>query len=333
MNRRDLLAGSVSAGLLAGGSAGWLRSASAQQPDVPVIGLLDAVWGRLGKGLGQGLFDNGLAAGKDFKFKRSGWSGTSWEFQADLVARYTAELVKAQVAMILTCSGRAALVARSVTDTTPIIFFADDPVAAGLVDRLDQPGGNLTGIANLDSGLMAKKIDVAWELLTFANLVVLVTDPTNQPTHDHEVREAQAGANALGLELSIVAWTGKHSFEAELAALPRDRKAVLIFGSGLPFIMQSATLAYMAVQYGFPAISGFREAAEEGSLISFGTRLEEGGKLMALYAARILKGDKPANLPVQKFTRTEFVVNRWPAKSLGLRIPPTILARADEVIG
>jgi putative tryptophan/tyrosine transport system substrate-binding protein len=332
MNRRDLLGGSISAGLLAGGTPGWLRPATAQRQNVPVIGLLDAVWGRLGTAAGRGLAENGCVGGKDFKFERSGWSGRSSDYQADQLAKYAAELVKRQVALIMTSSNKAALAAKTVTDTTPIIFLADDPVAAGLVDQLTQPGGNLTGVANLDSGLIAKKIEIAQDLVPAVNLVVLVTDPTNKPTHDIEVSKAQAAAKALGLQLWIVAWTGEHSFEAELAALPRDRKTVLIFGGGLPFFIQRAYLAYMAVQYGFPTIHGFREAAEEGGLVSFGTRLEDGGQLMGFYAARILKGEKPADLPVQKLTRTEFVVNRWPAKSLGLQIPPTILARADEVI-
>ena len=332
MNRRDLLAGSLSAGLLAGGTPGWLCAARAQQPTVPVIGLLDAVWGRLGTGAGRGLTENGLVEGRDFKFERSGWSGRWPEYRTAQIAKHAAELVKRQVAMILTSSNVAALAAKTVTDTTPIVFLADNPVAAGLVDRLTHPGGNLTGVANLDSDLMAKKIEIAWDLLPTAKFVVLVTDPTNQPTHDIEVREAEAAAKVLGLQLSIVLWTGEHSFEAELAELPRDRKAVLVFGGGLPFHIQGAFLAYFTVLYGFPAIHGFREAAEDGGLISYGTRLEEAGQLMGFYAARILKGDKPADLPVQKLTRTEFVVNRWPARSLGLQIPPTILARADEVI-
>jgi putative tryptophan/tyrosine transport system substrate-binding protein len=332
MNRRDLLGGSISMGFLAGGAPGWLCAARAQQQNVPVIGLLDAVWGRLGTGVGRGLRENGFAGGRHLKFERSGWSGKSSEYQADQIARYAAKLVERQVALILAASSRAALAAKSVTDTTPVIFLADDPVAAGLVDRLTRPGGNLTGVANLDSGLIAQRIEIARELVPATNLVVLVSDPTIKPTHDIEIREAQAAAKALGLPLSIIAWAGERGFEPELAELPRDRKAVLVFGGGLPFYVQRAYLAYMAVQYGFPAIHGFREAAEEGGLASFGARLEDAGQLMGSYAARILKGDKPADLPVQKFAKTELVINRWPAKSLGLQIPSTLLARADEVI-
>jgi putative ABC transport system substrate-binding protein len=334
MNRRDLLGGSISAGLLAGGAPGWLGAASAQQQNLPVIGLLDAVWGRFGTGVGRGLTDNGCVEGRDFKFERSGWSGRFPEYRADQIARHAAKLVQRQVAAILTFSNMAALAAKTVTDTTPVIFLADDPVAAGLVDGLARPGGNLTGVANLDSGLIARKMEIARELIPVpvASPVVLVTDPTNKPTHDIEVREARRAAELLGLQLSIITWTGEHNFEIELAALPRDRKAVLVFGGGLPFFLQGTILAYLAVKYGFPAIHGFREAAEEGGLVSFGTRLEDGGHLMGSYAARILKGAKPADLPVQKLSRTELVINLWPARSLGLPVPPTLLARADEVI-
>lgn len=334
MNRRDLLAGSISAGLLAGGTPGWLRAARAQQQNLPVIGLLDAAWSRHGTGAGPGLAENGFVEGKDFKFERSGWSGRSSELQVDQIAKYAAKLVKQQVALILAFSNMAALAAKTVTDTTPIIFLADDPVAAGLVDRLARPGGNLTGVANLDSDLIAKKIEIARELYpaTATGLVVLVTDPTNKPMHDIEIRKAQAATKALGLQLSIIAWTGESSIDGELAALPRDRKTVLVFGGGLPFLVRGAYLAYMAAQYGFPAIHGFRETAEDGGLVCFGTRLEEAGHLMGFYAARILKGDKPADLPVQKLSRTELVINLWPARSLGLQIAPTLLARADEVI-
>jgi putative ABC transport system substrate-binding protein len=328
MNRRDLLVGSLSAGLLAGGAPGWPRAARAQQPNVPVIGRLDALWGRIGTGLDRGLAENGFVQGRDFKFEPG-----HPEYRPDLLAMNAAEFVMRRVALILAFSDRAALAAKSVTNTTPIVFLANDPVATGLVDRLTQPGGNVTGVANPDSNLIAEKIEIARELVPAMNLVVLVTDPTFTPTHDIEIREAEAAAKALGLELSIIAWTGERGFEPELAALPRDRKAVLVFGGGPLFFVRRASLAYLAVHYGFPAIHGFREAAEEGGLVSFGTRLEDAGQLMGFYAARILKGDKPADLPVQKLTKTELVINRWPAKSLGLQIPATLLARADEVIG
>jgi putative ABC transport system substrate-binding protein len=280
------------------------------------------VWGRFAAEVGRGLAENGFVEGREFRFSRP-------EHPADQLAN-AAELVKRQVALILAFSNSAALAAKTVTNTTPIIFLADDPIAAGLADR--QPGSNLTGVANPDSNWIAERIEIARELIPATNLVVLVTDSTNQPAHEIEIREAQAAAKALGLELSIMALAGGHGFETELAALPRDRKAVLVFGGGLPFFARRASFAYLAVQYGFPAIHGFREAAEEGGLLSFGTRLADGWHLMGVSAARILKGDKPADLPVQKLARTELVINLWPAKALGLQIPSTLLARADEVI-
>jgi putative tryptophan/tyrosine transport system substrate-binding protein len=328
VNRRNFIGGSASLGLLAGCGPGWLCAARAQQK-LPLIGLLDGVWGHLNAEVGRSLRENGFGKGR---FEFSGWTGKRSDFQADQMASYAAELVKRQVALILAFSTKAALAAKTVTDTTPIIFLADDPVAASLVDSLNRPGGNLTGAACPVSGLIARRIGILQELFPMKNLVVLVSDPTNKPAHDIEIREAQVAAKALGLQLSIIAWTGEHDFEIEIAALPPDRKSVLVFGGGLPLFAWRDQLDYLAARYQIPAIHGFREAAEEGALASFGTRFADGGHLMGVYAARVLKGDRPADLPVQQITRTELVINLWKSKSLGLAIPPTLLARADEVI-
>lgn len=328
MNRRDLLAGSVSAGLLAGGVPAWLRAARAQQQNVPAIGLFGGTWGRLNGAIGRGLTENGI---KDFKFEYSGWIGKRSDYQADQMAKYSAGLVKREVALIAAFSTRTALAAKSVTNTTPIIFLADEPVAAGLADGLNRPGGNLTGVACPVSGSIAKRIEIIRELIPATNLIVLATDPTTEPAYGIEIREAQTAADALGLQLSIIAWTGEHDFELELAALPRDRKAALVFGGGLPFI-HGAQLDYLARHYGISAIHGFRETVEEGALASFGPRFADAGRLMGAYAARVLKGEKPADLPVQQLTKTELVINRWVAKSRGIYLCPALLARADEVL-
>jgi putative ABC transport system substrate-binding protein len=329
VNRRKFIGGSASLGLLAGADPGWPCAARAQQQNLPVIGFLDGVWGRLNAEVGRGLRENGI---KGIKVEFSRWTGKRSDYQADQMASYAAELVKRRVALILAFSTKAAVAAKTVTDTTPIIFLADDPVATGLVDSLNRPGGNLTGAASPVSGLIAKRLEIIRELVPATNSFVLVTDPTNKPVHDNEIREAEAAAKALVLQLSIIAWTGEHDFEIELAALPRDRKAALVFGAGLPFFAGHAYLDYLAARDGIPAIHGFREAAEDGALASFGTRFVDGGHLMGVYAARVLKGDKPADLPVRQITTTELVINLWAAKSRGIQIPPTLLARADEVI-
>ena len=317
MNRRDFTAGSTSLGLLAGGAPGWLCAARAQQQNVPVIGLLD-LWGRLSGEVGRGLGKNKI----EVEYGRH-----------QDPAKSTVEFIKRQVALILAFSTRSALAAKAVTSTTPIIFLADDPVAAGLVDSLSRPGANLTGATCLVSGLTAKRIEIVRELVPTADFVVLVSNPTNKPAHDVEIREAQAAASALGLQLSIIAWTGEHNIEIELAALPRDRKIVLVFGWGPAFRLGRAPVAYLAQRYGIAAtISGERKSVDQGGLISFGPRFADGGYLMGGYAARVLNGDKPADLPVQQITRTELVINLWGAKSFGLQIPSTLLARADEVI-
>jgi putative ABC transport system substrate-binding protein len=323
-----LLAGSISAGLLAGGVSGWLRDARAQQQNVPAIGLFGGTWGHLNGAVGGGLKENGI---KDGKFEYSGWTGTRSDYQADQMAKYAAGLVKRQVDLIVAFSTRTALAAKAVTNTTPIIFLADEPVAAGLVDSLDRPGGNLTGVAFPVPNSITKRIEIIRELVPATNSVVLATDPANKPAYDIEIREAQTTANALGLQLSIISWTGEHDFELELAALPRDRKAALVFGGGLPFI-HGTQLDYLARLYGIPAIHGFREAVEEGALASFGPRFADAGRLMGAYAARVLKGEKPADLPVQQLTKTELVINRWAAKSRGIYVCPALLARADEVL-
>ena len=331
MNRRDLLAGSISAGLLAGGYHRWPGVAKAQQQNLPAIGLLDAAWGHVIGRIGAGLRENGFE-GRAYNVEYGHWIGTRPDYRADQMAKYAADLVKRKVDLIFAFSTRTALAAKTVAGSTPIIFLADEPVAAGLVDSLDRPGGNLTGAACPVSGLIAKRIEIICELIPTTNSIVLVSDPANPPAHDIEIREAQATANARGLQLSIVAWTGEHDFEIELAALPRDRKAALVFGNGLPFYAHGVQLDYLARRYGFPAILVCRDAVEQGALVSFGTRFEDGGHLMGVYAARILKGTKPADLPVRQITRTELVINRWVAKSRRIYICPTLLARADEVI-
>jgi putative ABC transport system substrate-binding protein len=330
MDRRKLLRGAISAGLMRA-VPGWLGTASAQQPNLPVIGLLDAVWGHLIGNVGAGLRENGFQ-GRAFTIEYGHWTGTRPDYQADRMAKYAADLVKRKAALILAFSTRTALAAKSVTGDTPIVFLADEPVAAGLVDSLNRPGGNLTGAACPVSGSIAKRIEIICELIPSTNSIVLVSDPANPPAHDIEIREAQAAATARGLQLSIVAWTGEHEFEIELAALPRNPKAALVFGNGLPFFAHGVQLDYLASRYEFPAILGSRDAVEQGALVSYGTRFADGGHLMGVYAARILKGDKPADLPVQQITTTELVINRWVAKSRGIRICPTLLARADEVI-
>jgi putative tryptophan/tyrosine transport system substrate-binding protein len=163
-------------------------------------------------------------------------------------------------------------------------------------------------------------------------IVVLVSDPANVAAHDVEVREAEAATSALGLQLSIIAWTGEHNIEVEFAKLPRGRKAVLVFGSGLPFLTHGGILPFLAARYGMPAIHTDRVAVEGGGMISFGPRFADGAHAMGVCAARILKGDKPADVPVQPIARTELVINLWGAKTFGLQIPPVLLAHADEVI-
>ncbi|MBR0713334.1 ABC transporter substrate-binding protein [Bradyrhizobium liaoningense] len=268
----------------------------------------------------------GLAGSRGFKTEFG-----QFGHEPDRLTRNAAEFVRREVAVLLAFSNKAALVAKSLTSTIPIVCLADDPVASGLVECPDRPGGNLTGAFSPVAGLIATRIDIIRGMVPGTQLIVLITDPTNSPAHEIEVREAQAAANALGFELSIVAWVGEHNIEIELSALPRDRNAVLVFGGGPLFAAEGATLAYQARRYEFPAIHGDRDAVEKGGLVSYGPRFLEAGHLMGVYAGRILKGERPADLPVRQVGR-ELIVNRFVAKSRGLPLPATLLARADEVI-
>jgi putative tryptophan/tyrosine transport system substrate-binding protein len=329
MNRRDFVTGSAC--LLAGAAFGPVSAARAQR-NLPVIGVLDGGWDyRLLNEVRNGLADNGFSEGRDFRFEQSGWR--HFEYQVDQLVPRAGKLVEQKVAVILAFSSQAALAAKAATTATPVIFLADAHVAVTLRDRASGRGDNLTGAAILDSDFVGRRIEIARELVPAANLIVLVTDPTNRLTHDVEVREAQAAADAAGVPLSIIAWAGERGLEPGLAELPRDRKPVLVFGGGLPFYARHAHLAYLAVHHRIAGVHGHRPAVEEsGGLASFGTRLEDGAHLMGAYAARALRGEKPADLPVRQIKRTELVFNLWPARSLGLQLPATLLARADEVI-
>jgi putative ABC transport system substrate-binding protein len=330
MNRRNLIAGSMRAGLLAGSAVGGMRAATAQQ-NAPVIGLLNGACGyRLISQVSRGLEQEGFAQVSHYRFEYSRWIGS--EFGVDQIARHAAEFVKRQVALILAFSDKAALAAKSVTDSIPIVFLADDPKATGLVDDPARPGGNLTGVASGVLGLTGKRIEIVREMVPAANLVVLVTDPSNAAVHDVEIREAQASTAKLGLRLSIIAWTGERSIDADIAALANDGRTLLVFGAGLPFLVRFALLSYLAARDRLPAIHAYRAAVEDGGLASAGARRSDGAYRTGLYAARILKGDKPADLPVRQITGSEVVVNLGVAKSIGLRIPPALVAGADEVI-
>lgn len=328
MNRRNFIAGSAVSGLLAG--AAFAAPAARAQQNLPAIGVLDRPWG-LGDEVRRGLEEKGCSEGRDFRLESSGWSESG--YRVDQLALHAARLVERKVTVMLAFSNHAASAAKSVTNATPIIFLADNHLADALVDRASGSGGNLTGAAILDSDLVARRIEIARELVPATSLVVLVTDPTNTVAHDVEVRKARAAADAVGTELSIIAWSGGPGLEPALAALPADRKPVLVLGGGLPFYLSHARLAYLATYYRMAAVHGFRAAAEEGGgLASFGTRLQDGAHRMGVYAARVLRGEKPADLPVRQITRTELVLNVWPARSLGLQIPPTLRVRADAVI-
>ena len=196
----------------------------------------------------------------------------------------------------------------------------------------DRPGGNLTGVACQVSGLTAKRIEIVRALAPAANLLAVVTDPTNAPAHEVEIREAQAAAATLGLQLSIIEWTGERSIDADIEALVHDGKTLLVAGTGVPFLVRYPILSYLAARDRVPAIHAYRTAVEDGGLASLGSRRSDGAHQMGRYAARVLKGDGPADLPVRQIISSELVLNLSTARSLGLEFPSALLACADDVI-
>lgn len=219
--------------------------------------MLDGACGyRLLDEISRGLEQQGFIQGKHYRFEYSRWIGA--EFGVDQIARHAAEFVRRQAALTFAFSSKAALAAKAVTDTTPIVFLADDPLPIGLVDNPDRPGGNLTGVACPVSDLTRKRIEIVRDLVPAADRVAVVRDPTNAPVHDIEIREARAAADARGLQLSIIDWTGERSIDADIAAVANDGRTGLIFGIGVPFLVRYAILSYLAARARIPAIHAYR---------------------------------------------------------------------------
>ena len=320
MKRRELIT------LLGGAAMVWPLAARAQRK-LPLIGFLEG--GSVSSPeVRRGLAEHGYILGIDYDL------ATTWsESQQDRLVANSTDLVRRGAAVILAVGNEAALAAKAATNSIPIIFLAAyDPIATGLVNSLNRPGGNLTGAASLATDLMGKKFEILHELAPTASSAVVLVNSTNKLLADTEIREAQIAAQALGLHLSIAKVATIADVGAALEAVPGDGAAILVIGAGPQLFAAGNHLAYLATRNKVPTIYGARQFAESGGLVSFGTRVADGWYLMGVYAARVLKGEKPADLPVQQITKTELVINLHAAKAIGLVVPPTLLGRADEVI-
>jgi putative tryptophan/tyrosine transport system substrate-binding protein len=277
-------------------------------------------------------FNRGLAAaayvdGRNVEFEYR-WA----ESQIDRLPALAAELVHRQVDLIVTVGTPATLAAKAATRTIPVLFFlGGDPVQIGLVASMARPGGNVTGISNLASGLTAKRLELLRQIVPDATSIAMLANSAN-PVTESLVTEGEAAARALAINLLVVNANSEDEITTAFESLGKRRAGALLVNADSLYITRASQLVALAAHYGIPASYEFRLFPAAGGLLSYGTNLLEAHRQLGIYAARILKGEKPADLPVQFPTKFELVINLKTAKALGLTIPETLLATADEVI-
>jgi putative ABC transport system substrate-binding protein len=275
----------------------------------------------------QGLSASGYAEGRNVAIEFRWANG-----QHDRLPALAADLVRQKVALIATGGVPGALAAKAATGTIPIVFqMGADPVAFGLVASLSRPGGNLTGTSNLSVELGPKRLELLHELVPTATAMALLVNPTS-PTAETQSRDLRAAARTLGLTLHVLHASTEREFEPVFAALTQLRAGALVIGNDGFLISRREQLGVLAVRHAVPTIFQFREFVAAGGLMSYGASQTDGYRLSGVYAGRILKGEKPADLPVQQATKVELIINLKAAKALGLTVSLPLLGRADEVI-
>jgi putative ABC transport system substrate-binding protein len=316
--------------VLAGAAAGWPLAASAQQTALPVVGFLRNAApdqaGHVVAAFRKGLGEAGYVEGRNVLIEYR-WTNGQTDRLPALAADLAAQHVNVIVALGSTPAVRAA---KAATLTIPIVFMVGtDPVEVGLVASLNRPGGNLTGVVNLNHQLAQKWLEILHELAPKATFALLV-DPSNTATMNLYVREMQVAARTLGVQIHVV--QSGRDFDADFAKLRELQANALVIVAGTPFLSRIGELAALTLRHAMPAIFPFREFVAAGGLASYGTDLADTYRLAGVYTGRILKGEKPADLPVQQATKAEFVLNLRTAKALNLTVPLTLLGRADELI-
>ena len=323
--------------LLGGAAAAWPLAAKAQQQAMPVIGFLnsysssDAFAQRFLAAFHQGLKQAGYVEGQNVTVEYR-WAGNEYERLRALAV----ELVRRRVNVIATGSSSVGvLAAKTATTTIPIVFLmGGDPVRLGLVASLNRSDGNLTGVTTLNTELTPKRVEVLRELVPTTTIMAVLVNPTNNPVNvEVELRQAQAAANTLGLKtIHILQANTEPDLDGIFSTLIQQRVGGLVITADTLFSRKSAELAAFASRHAMPTISPYREFVTAGGLMSYGGSVTELYRLVGIYTGRVLNGEKPADLPVQQVTKVELVINLRTAKSFGLTVPPTLLARADEVI-
>jgi putative ABC transport system substrate-binding protein len=277
----------------------------------------------------QGLSETGYVEGRNVTIEYRWADG-----QNDRLPALAADLVRRQVTVIAAPgSTPAALAAKAATATIPVIFqVGTDPVAAGLVASLARPAGNVTGVTNINTELVPKRLELLRELIPTTNIIALLVNPTSPFITESISKDLQSATRALGLQLHILNASTEHDFDTVFATFTKLRADVLVIAPDAMFISRSEQLAALTLRHAVPAVTQFREFAAAGGLMSYGGSLTEPTRLVGVYTGRVLKGEQPADLPVMQATKVELVINLKTAKALGINVPNTLIGRADEVI-
>jgi len=325
MRRREFIS------LLSGAVTAWPFGARAQKPAIPVVGFLHASFSESNRNLVeafvQSLGQAGYVEGKNLAIEYRWANG-----QYDRLPALAAELVGRQVAVIATGAPVAALAAQKATTSIPIVFgLGSDPIKDGLVANLGRPGGNITGATFFSNLLDAKRLSLLYQLAPDAKVIAVLLNPKNANV-ELEKRDTEQAAHALGLELAIVQASTEREIDDLVAGVVQHRANALLVSGDAFFLSQADQIAKLAVRYSLPTCFAFREAAVAGGLMSYGADRTDTWRQVGNYVARILKGEKPRDLPVQQPTKFEFVINLTTAKALGLTIPASLLSLADELI-
>jgi putative ABC transport system substrate-binding protein len=318
--------------LLGGATVAWPLAARAQQPVVPVVGFLNGgspdLFTKLVSAFRQGLKEAGYIEGQNVAIEYR-WA----DDQNDKLPTLAADLVRRRVAVIGATTTPAALAAKAATATIPIVFFvAGDPVELGLVASLNRPGGNLTGTTTLTLEVGPKRLELLHEIIPAATVIALLVNPTSPNLAEAQARDLRTAARTLGLQVHVLQASTDRDFDAIFANVAQLRAGGLVITSDSFFFSRSKQLAALAARHAVPAIYPFREHAAAGGLMSYGASLENSHRLAGTYVGRILKGEKPADLPIQQSTKFELVINIKTAKALGINVPLHLQQIADEVI-
>jgi putative ABC transport system substrate-binding protein len=318
--------------LLGGAAVAWPIAASAQQSATPVVAVLTGTspggFADLLQGFRQGLKETGYIEGENLTIETRFANN-----QRDPLPELATQLIRRKVAVIAAGGIAAALAAKAATTAIPIVFaVGDDPVKLGLVESLARPGGNLTGVNFFSVELAAKRLDLLHQLAPAATRIGVLVNPANTLNAESTLRDVDAAARPMGLQIHALNASTAKEINATFASLERERIDALYVSTGAPFISHRVQLDLLAARSGVPAIFGTRAFVEAGGLMSYGASVVDAYRQAGVHVGRILKGEKPANLPVVQSTKFELVTNVQTATMLGLTVPPSLLAAADEVI-